>query len=64
MALCQIILQTALLKKNFKIYTEKDYNHILEMLIEKYSKGFVFAIMVLFKKNKDKIGSIMNYFNN
>jgi len=48
----QIIAQAATLKKNVKILQEKEINQALESLVGRYSKGFLFGLVVLLKKNK------------
>lgn len=52
MALGQIIAQTATLRKDIKIFQEKDLTHILGVLVDRYSKGFVLALTIMLKKKK------------
>ena len=33
-------------------------------MVEKYSKGFIFGLTVMLKKNKERFGQILNYFKN
>lgn len=63
-ALGQIIAQAATLRKGFKLFQEKDLAHILETLVDRYSKGFVFGLAILLKKNKERFGQILSYFHN
>lgn len=63
-ALGQIITQAVTLRKGIKICQEKDVTQVLETLVERYSKGFVFGLAVLLKKNKERFGQLLNYFNN
>jgi len=64
MALGQIMAQAATLRKGMKSLQEKDVTHVLETLVERYSKGFVFGLAVLLKKNKERFGYLLNYFKN
>jgi serine/threonine protein kinase len=63
-ALGQIIAQASSLRKTSKVFQEKDLNSLLETLVDKYSKGFIFALAVLLKKNKERFSLLHHYFNN
>ena len=63
-ALGQIITQAATLRKGIKICQDKDITQVLETLVERYSKGFIFGLAILLKKNKERFGQLLNYFNN
>lgn len=63
-ALGQIIAQSATLKKGTKIFLEKDLNSLLESLVDRYSKGFLFALAVLLKKNKERFELLHHFFRN
>jgi hypothetical protein len=64
LALGHIIVQAATLKKGVKVFQEKELNHILESVIDRYSKGLVFAIAVLLKKNKERFDLLPHFFSN
>ena len=63
-ALGQIIAQATTLKKGSKIFQEKDIHNVLEALVDKYSKGLIFGVAVLLKKNKERFGLLHHYFHN
>lgn len=63
-ALGHIIAQATTLKKGCKVFQEKDIHHVLDILIDKYSKGIFFAVAVLLKKNKERYSLLPHYFNN
>ncbi len=63
-ALGQIITQAATLRKGIKICQDKDITQVLETLVERYSKGFIFGLAVLLKRNKERFEQLLNYFNN
>jgi hypothetical protein len=60
----QIIAEAATLRKGFKLFQEKDLTHVLETLVDRYSKGFVFGMAILLKKNKERFGQLLGYFRN
>ena len=63
-ALGQIIAQATTLKRGSKVYQEKDILQVLENLIDKYSKGIIFAVAVLLKRNKERYNLLPYFFNN
>jgi serine/threonine protein kinase len=63
-ALGQILLQAATLKKNSKVFLERELNGIVENLIDRYSRGFIFAICVLLKRNKERFPQLLGYLKN
>lgn len=63
-ALGHIVAQATTLKKGVKVFQEKDLLHVLESMIDKYSKGMIFAMAVLLKKNKERFDLLHHYFHN
>ena len=63
-ALGQVLVQAATLPKSSKVFTEKETSQVAEGLLEKYSKGFVFAVCVLLKRNKERFPHILHYLRN
>lgn len=63
-ALGHIIAQAVTLKKGVKVFQEKDLHHVLESLVDKYSKGLLFAVAVLLKKNKERFDLLHHFFHN
>ena len=64
MALGQILLQAATLKKNSRLFLQKQLNSIVQNLIDRYSRGFIFAICVLLKNNKERFPQLLSYLKN
>jgi serine/threonine protein kinase len=64
LALGLILLQAATLAKTSRAHLEKELAPLLEGLVEKYSRGFVFALCVLLKGKKDRYSKLTSYFNN
>ncbi len=46
------------------MFQEKDLNHLLEGLLDKYSKGFIFGLAVLLKRNKERYDLLHSFFKN
>ena len=63
-ALGQIIAQATTLKKGVKVFQEKELNQVLESLIDKYSKGLLFALAVLLKRNKERFDLLHHFLHN
>lgn len=60
----QILAQASTNRKGLKAFQEKDLNSLLESLIDRYSKGFIFALAVLLKKNKERYSLLQSFFKN
>lgn len=63
-ALGQILLQAASLKKNCKLFLEKDLPSLVDGLLERFSRGFIFALCVLLKRNKERFPQLLGYLKN
>ena len=59
-----LIAQATTLKKGVKVFADKELSHVLEAMVDKYSKGMIFAVAVLLKKNKERFDLLPNYFRN
>ena len=51
-AMGQIIAQAATLRRGTKVWGERELNQVLQGLIDRYSKGFIFGLAVLLRKNR------------
>jgi hypothetical protein len=47
-----IMAQAATLKRGAKVFGERELNQVLEGLIDRYSKGFIFGLAVLLRRNR------------
>jgi 3-oxoacyl-ACP reductase-like protein len=54
LAMGQIMVQAVTLKKGVKNFSEKEMTHLLEGLVDRYSKGFIFGLAVLLKRNRER----------
>lgn len=58
------MLQVATLKKSSRLFSERELSGIVEVLMDRFSKGFIFAICVFLKRSKDKVSSVLNLLKN
>ena len=59
-----MLAQVATLSKTSRVFSEKETHQVAEGLLDKYSKGFIFALCILLKRNKERFPHLMNFLLN